>query len=253
MPRVIISGCNGRMGQVMTRMLEERKIEVVAGFDRQTDKLSTYPVYADPMEYGGDADVIVDFSVPDATDELLKYALQRRLPVVICTTGHSDEQLRNIEEASHTIPVFKSGNMSVGIILMANLMKKVAAVLGGNFDVEIIERHHRMKLDAPSGTAIMLADAVREGLDYEPEYIFERQSVRRQRGEHEIGISSLRGGTIVGEHSVVFAGTDEVLEFRHSAQSREVFANGAVTAALYISEITAPGIYDMNDALSSLL
>jgi len=254
MPKIIISGCNGRMGQVVSRMCAEREdCSVVAGFDLDTEKKNGYPVYADPMEYQGPADVVVDFSHPAALPALLAWCCRREIPLVVCTTGHSEEQLNGIREAAKHIPVFRSGNMSVGINLLAVLLKKAAAVLGDSFDVEIVERHHRMKLDAPSGTALMLADAVASALPHETEYVYERQSVRRPRGAKEIGISAIRGGTIVGEHEVIFAGTDEVIEFRHSALSREVFANGAVTAARYIATVKKPGLYDMNDALAELL
>lgn len=253
MPKIIISGCNGRMGQVVARMCAERGFEIVAGFNKHTEKTGKFPVYADPMEFSGSADVVIDFSNPSAISGLLSYCKNKKLPIVICTTGFSDEQLELIKAASEEIPVFKSGNMSVGINLLTALVKKAAAVLGENFDVEIVERHHHTKIDAPSGTAIMLADAAASALPHESEYVYERQSVRRVRGKNEIGISSVRGGSIVGEHEVIFAGTDEVLEFKHTAYSREVFANGAVTAAAFISGVTKPGMYDMNDALADIL
>lgn len=253
MPKIIISGCNGRMGQVVARMCAERGFEIVAGFNKHTEKTGKFPVYADPMEFSGSADVVIDFSNPSAISGLLSYCKSKKLPIVICTTGFSDEQLELIKAVSEEIPVFKSGNMSVGINLLTALVKKAAAVLGENFDVEIVERHHHTKLDAPSGTAIMLADAAASALPHESEYVYERQSVRRVRGKNEIGISSVRGGSIVGEHEVIFAGTDEVLEFKHTAYSREVFANGAVTAAAFISGVTKPGMYDMNDALADIL
>ncbi len=254
MPKIIISGCNGRMGQVVTRMCSERDgMEVVAGFDKNAVKLSTYPVYAEPMEFSGDADVIIDFSNSAALEPLLAYAEKRRIPAVICTTGHSPEQLEKINETSKKVPLFRSGNMSLGINLLTNLLKKVSAVLGTGYDVEIVERHHRMKVDAPSGTALMLADAVNSGLPYDAEYVYERQSVRRQRGDHEIGISAVRGGTIVGEHEVLFCGPDEVIEFKHTAYSREVFANGAIAAAEFMSNVKEPGLYDMNDVLAGKL
>ncbi len=252
--RVIVSGCNGRMGQVITRMCGEAPdMEVVAGFDLNTEKRGGYPVYADPMECRIPADVLIDFSNASMLDGLLRYCLQNRLPAVICTTGHSQEQLQALKSASEQVAMFRSGNMSLGINLLTNLLKKAAAVLGDGFDVEVLEAHHRTKVDAPSGTAIMLADAVKAGLPYEPEYVYERQSVRRQRGKQEIGISSIRGGTIVGEHEVLFCGQDEVVSFRHTAYSREVFANGAVRAARFLSKVEKPGLYDMNDVLAELL
>ena len=254
MLNVVISGCNGRMGQVVTRMCSQRDdMQVVAGFDRNTAQLSGYPVYAVPEEYTGPADVVIDFSNPSALSGLLAFCKARTIPVVLCTTGYSADQLEEIKAASQTVPVFKSGNMSVGINLLVKLVQKAAAVLGENFDVEVVERHHRMKVDAPSGTAVMLADAAASALPHESEYVYERQSVRQPRGKNEIGISSVRGGTIVGEHEVIFAGTDEVLELKHTAYSREVFANGAVTAARYMAGIKTPGMYDMSDALADVL
>ncbi|MBE6967490.1 MAG: 4-hydroxy-tetrahydrodipicolinate reductase [Ruminococcaceae bacterium] len=252
--RLIISGCNGRMGQAITRLCEQTSdIEIVAGLDVITEKRNGYPVFADPMECQIAADVLIDFSNATLLDQLLPYCLQRKLPAVICTTGHSPEQLNALESASKKLPLFRSGNMSLGINLITILLRKAAAVLGENFDVEIVEKHHHGKMDAPSGTAIMLADAVREGLSYEPEYVYERQSVRQPRGKQEIGISAVRGGTIVGEHEVLFCGQDEVITFKHTAYSREIFANGAITAARFLSKVNAPGLYDMNDALSDIL
>lgn len=252
--RLIISGCNGRMGQAITRLCEQTSdIEIVAGLDVITEKRNGYPVFADPMECQIAADVLIDFSNATLLNQLLPYCLQRKLPAVICTTGHSPEQLNALESASKKLPLFRSGNMSLGINLITILLKKAAAVLGENFDVEIVEKHHHGKMDAPSGTAIMLADAVREGLSYEPEYVYERQSVRQPRGKQEIGISAVRGGTIVGEHEVLFCGQDEVITFKHTAYSREIFANGAITAARFLSKVNAPGLYDMNDALSDIL
>lgn len=254
MTRVIISGCNGRMGQVVSTICEEKEnIKIVAGFDSKALKLRDYPVYADPMEFSGEADVIIDFSVPDSLKSLLAYCTAHKTPCILCTTGYSDEQLVQISNASKAIPIFKSGNMSLGINLLMSLVKKAAAILGESFDIEIVERHHRNKIDAPSGTALMLADALSSSLPYEPEYVYERQSVRQKRGSHEIGISAIRGGSIVGEHEVIFAGADEVIELKHAAYSRDVFASGAVAAAEYMSGITVPGMYDMNDMLSSSL
>ncbi|NLH00704.1 MAG: 4-hydroxy-tetrahydrodipicolinate reductase [Clostridiales bacterium] len=254
MPKIIISGCNGRMGQAVTRLCAEKEnITIVAGFDINAVKLSNYPVYADPMEFRGEADAVIDFSSPSSLDRLLSYCTLRNIPCVLCTTGYSDEQSAHILQASKSIPVFRSGNMSLGINLLTGLIKKAAAVLGENYDVEVVERHHRMKVDAPSGTALMLADAAASALPCKPEYVYDRHNIREKRSKNEIGISSVRGGTIVGEHEVIFAGTDEVIEFRHTAYSRDVFANGAIAAAVYLSEIKTPGIYDMNDVLSNIL
>lgn len=254
MPKIIISGCNGRMGQAITRLCAEREnVTIVAGFDVNAVKLSDYPVYADPMEYSGEADAVIDFSNPASLKNLLDYCTARNIPCILCTTGYSDEQLVQISHASGSIPVFRSGNMSLGINLLTGLIKKAASVLGENYDVEVVERHHRTKIDAPSGTALMLAEAAASSLPYESEYIYDRHSVRQKRAKNEIGISSVRGGTIVGEHEVIFAGTDEVIEFKHTAYSRDVFANGAIAAAVFLASIKTPGMYDMNDVLSSIL
>ncbi|MGI5984625.1 MAG: 4-hydroxy-tetrahydrodipicolinate reductase [Clostridiales bacterium] len=254
MPKIIISGCNGRMGQAITRLCAEREnVTIVAGFDVNAVKLSNYPVYADPMEYSGEADAVIDFSNPASLKNLLDYCTARNIPCILCTTGYSDEQLVQISHASESIPVFRSGNMSLGINLLTGLIKKAASVLGENYDVEVVERHHRTKIDAPSGTALMLAEAAASSLPYESEYIYDRHSVRQKRAKNEIGISSIRGGTIVGEHEVIFAGTDEVIEFKHTAYSRDVFANGAIAAAVFLASIKTPGMYDMNDVLSSIL
>ncbi len=254
MPKIIISGCNGKMGQNITRLCAGKKdITIVAGFDSNPVKLSNYPVYADPMEYSGEVDVVIDFSSPSTLAGLLNYCTARNLPCVLCTTGYSDSQLVQILHTSNSVPVFRSGNMSLGINLLTALVKKAAAVLGDGFDVEIVEKHHRMKVDAPSGTALMLADAVSSALPFESEYVYDRHDVRQSRGKNEIGISAVRGGTIVGEHEVIFAGTDEVIEFRHAAYSRDVFANGAITAAIFLANVKTPKMYDMNDVLSDVL
>jgi len=205
------------------------------------------------MEYSGEADAVIDFSNPASLKNLLDYCTARNIPCILCTTGYSDEQLVQISHASESIPVFRSGNMSLGINLLTGLIKKAASVLGENYDVEVVERHHRTKIDAPSGTALMLAEAAASSLPYESEYIYDRHSVRQKRAKNEIGISSIRGGTIVGEHEVIFAGTDEVIEFKHTAYSRDVFANGAIAAAVFLASIKTPGMYDMNDVLSSIL
>ncbi len=250
MPKIIISGCNGYMGRTVARIIgTDGGVEVAAGFDVNTEKTGEFPVYADPMEFGGRADAIVDFSSPAALDALLGYAALKKTPLVLCTTGYDETQLGRIRETSEKIPVFKSGNMSVGINLMIDLIKKSCAFLGAAYDVEIVESHHRRKVDAPSGTALMLADAARGALPYDADYVYERQSARKPRENNEIGISSIRGGTIVGEHKIVFAGLDEVLEIRHTAYSREIFAAGAVKAAKFMATVTKPGLYDMQDLL----
>ncbi len=250
MLKLIISGCNGRMGQALAAACRaDDGVTVVAGLDINAVKLSDFPVYSDPMEFGGSADVVVDFSNPAALPSLLSYCLGRSLPLVICTTGYSEDQLAMIESAAKTIPVFRSANMSIGINLLMGLVKKAAEALGEDFDIEIVERHHNKKIDAPSGTALMLADAAAEGLASSPEYIYERNSVRKERGKNEIGISAVRGGTIPGEHEVIFAGSNEVIEFKHTIYSREVLASGAVRAAKYLKDQIEPRIYNMTDVL----
>ena len=252
MLKMIVSGCNGHMGQcVVCGCAELEGVEIVAGFNRTPVKKNCFEVYSDPMSYEGPADVVVDFSNPANLDGLLEFCLLRKIPIVLCTTGYSEEQLKDIEKAAARIPVFKSGNMSLGINLMMQLVKRPSAVLGESFDVEIVEKHHRRKVDAPSGTALMLADAAASSLPYKAEEVFERHSVRQPRRREEIGISSIRGGTIVGEHSVLFCGRDEIIEIKHTALSREVFAVGAVDAAAFMAERTQPGMYDMSDVIAS--
>jgi 4-hydroxy-tetrahydrodipicolinate reductase len=250
MLKMIISGCNGSMGRTVARLAAaDAAIEVVAGFDVNTVKTDTFPVYADPMEFGGQADVAVDFSNPSALIGLLRYCVHKKLPIVLCTTGYDEQQLQAIREASEKVPVFRTGNLSVGINLALDLIKRACAFLGDGFDVEIVERHHRRKVDAPSGTALMLADAAKSALPYDAAYVFERESVRQPRAKTEIGISSVRGGTIVGEHEIIFAGLDEVIEIKHTAYSRDVFAVGAVRAAKFMAGKKKPRMYDMSDLL----
>ena len=253
MIRLIISGCNGYMGRVVAGIAQaDPEISVAAGFDINTNERDGFPVYADPMEFSGGADVIVDFSSPVALEWLLEYGTSKKTPLVLCTTGYTPEQLLSIEKAAEQIPVFMSANMSLGINLLTDLIRRACAVLGGAYDVEIVERHHRRKVDAPSGTALMLADAAAAALPYDPEYVFERESVRQPRGAGEIGISSVRGGTIVGQHEIIFAGADEVIELKHTASSRDIFAAGAVRAAKFIAAADAPGLYNMSNVLGSI-
>lgn len=252
MLKIGLCGCNGRMGKVITDIVSKKgNMQIVAGFDTYTANLADYPVYADVKEYTGACDVIIDFSNPASLDSLLVYCQESKTPVVICTTGHSKEQLDAMRAASANIPVFRSGNMSIGINLLMDLLRKCAAVLGDGFDVEITEKHHNQKVDAPSGTALMLADAVSEALPYDAEYVYDRHSRREKRPAHEIGLHSIRGGTIVGEHEVLFAGRDEMIEIRHTALSREVFAVGAVDAAAFLASQTQPGMYDMSDVIAA--
>lgn len=252
MPKILLSGCNGRMGRAITEICASKPdMKIVAGFDLNTVQQSDYPVYVSFTDYTGDADVLIDFSNAAITNDLLAYCINRKLPVVICTTGHSPEQLESIKAASHKIPVFRSGNMSIGINLILELLRQCANVLGTDYDVEIVEAHHNQKLDAPSGTALMLAQAVSEALLYDPVYTYDRHTRRQTRPAHEIGIHSVRGGTIVGEHQVMFCGRDEVIEIKHTALSREVFAAGAVSAATFLANQTQPGLYQMRDVIAA--
>ena len=252
MTKIIMNGCNGKMGQVITRLVsEDNECEIVAGFDVNDSIENTYPVFTNPDEFTGDADVIIDFSHPSALTTVLNYCKKRKLPVILATTGYTDEQKKEFTEASKEIPVFFSANMSLGINLIIALAKKATKLLEGNFDIEIVERHHNQKIDAPSGTALAIADAIDETLSYPAEYVYDRHAVRIKRKPTEIGIHAVRGGTIVGDHEVIFAGTDEVIELKHSAHSKEVFAVGAIKAAKFMSDKPA-GMYSMNDLISTL-
>lgn len=252
--KVLISGCSGHMGRVVAQLCREAAdVEIAAGFDLLGQKAEDHPVYSSPADFQGRADALVDFSSPAALPALLEFGTVRHIPLVLATTGYSEEQLAAIGAAAKVIPIFRSGNMSLGINVLSSLVRKAATVLGEGFDVEIVERHHRRKVDAPSGTALMLAQAAAEGLPYQPDYVCERQSVRRPRGKAEIGISSVRGGNIVGDHEVIFAGRDEVIELKHSAMSREVFASGALRAARFLATVEKPGLYSMEDLVGQIL
>ncbi len=251
MLQIVISGCNGKMGQVVEQICTaDPEISVAAGFDVNPAGRA-YPVYAVPSNYSGKADCVSDFSSPKALDGLLAYCLDRKVPVVLATTGYSEEQLAQIDEAAKQIPVFRSANMSLGINVLLELVKQAAAVLGDSYDIEIVEQHHNRKVDAPSGTALMIADAAQEALNYDAAYNYGRHDRRDPRPKNEIGISSVRGGTIVGVHEVIFAGRDEVIEIKHTAMSREIFANGAVKAAKYMAAVSAPGLYNMGQLVAA--
>lgn len=253
MIKLAISGCNGHMGRVVESICaDDPNISIVAGFDILGTGSHEFKVYSTPDKFPGDADVVIDFSSPAALNGLLNFSKSRKIPLVLATTGYSEVQLNTIEEAAKTVPIFRSGNMSLGINLLMELVKRAATVLEDGYDVEIIERHHHRKVDAPSGTAIMLAQAAAEGLPYAPEYVYDRHDVRKAREKKEVGISSVRGGTIVGDHTVIFAGRDEVIELSHSAQSREVFASGAVRAAKFLANIETPGLYSMADLVAAV-
>lgn len=244
---ILLSGCNGKMGRVIAKAIAERDdCKVVAGIDLNTDASMGFPVFANVAECSVDADVIIDFSHPSVTIPLLDWACEKGIPVMAATTGLGKEQLDAINAASQKIPVFFSANMSLGISLLTELAKKAARVLGNDFDIEIIEKHHNQKVDAPSGTALMLADAISKELPQEPQYVYDRHSRRAKRSKNEIGIHAIRGGTIVGEHDILFAGHDETITLSHSATSKEVFGTGAINAALFLAG-KKPGLYNMAD------
>ncbi len=250
MVRIIMHGCNGKMGQVITGIVAgDADAEIVAGIDMVDNRDNGYPVFTNIYDCDVEADVIVDFAAAAAVDNLLNYTLERKIPVVLCTTGLSKEQLEKVKETSAEVAILKSANMSLGINTLMKLLKDAANVFApAGYDIEIVEKHHNQKLDAPSGTAIALADAINEARDNEYEYVYDRSQVRQKRGKKELGISAVRGGTIVGEHEVLFAGIDEVIEFKHTAYSKSVFAKGAVEAAKFLKE-KKPGMYDMADVI----
>lgn len=247
-----MNGYNGKMGKVICNLVGNNKeCEIVAGIDI-TSNNATFPTYMNIKDCDMPADVIIDFSTAKAVDDILNYAVEKKLPIVICTTGLSEQTLNNINEASKVIPVFKSANMSIGINLISNLIKKAAFVLNEEgFDIEIIEKHHNQKIDSPSGTSLLLADSINEEKNNKYNYIYDRTNIREKRTSNEIGILSMRGGTIVGEHSVIFAGKDEIIEFKHTALSKDIFAVGAVKAAKYIIGKT-PGIYNMKNVMEDI-
>lgn len=250
MIRVILHGCNGRMGRVVTEMIAtDDTLEIVAGVDTYTALSNTYPVFESIGKCDIEADVVIDFSSAAAVDALLDYCVEKRLPVILCSTGLSKEQLAKVEESAKKTAVLKSANMSLGINLLMKLLKDAARTLSpAGYDIEIMEKHHNQKLDAPSGTAIALADSINEAVGNSLEYVYDRSQVRKKRDAKELGISAVRGGTIVGDHDVLFAGVDEVIEFSHRAYSRSVFAKGAVEAAKFLAGKEA-GRYDMSDVV----
>lgn len=247
--KVILSGYSGAMGHVVRELAKSNgDITIVAGIDHKPDDSGTFPVVADPMAIDIEADVIIDFSHPSLLDGLIAFAKDRSLPIVVCTTGLDADQIAFLEEASKVIPIFRSGNMSFGIHLLQDILKQYTKLLADTYDIEIIEQHHRRKVDAPSGTALMLADTIADCLAEKPSYVLGRAGTSAKRSPGEIGIHAIRGGTIVGEHSVIFAGEDELIEIRHSAQSRRLFASGALKAAAFMSQ-AGPGLYTMTDVI----
>ena len=246
-------GANGRMGKVISGLVAaDPDAEIVAGVDIAPGD-AAYPIYTDLADVKEEADVVIDFSTAKIVDHLLDAAAAKKLPVVLCTTGLSEEQLENVRKMSREIPILKSANMSLGINTLTGLLKSATKVFGNaGFDIEIVERHHNQKLDAPSGTAIMLADAINDAAGGQYEYVYDRSDRREKRGKKELGISAVRGGTIPGTHEIIFAGPDEVIELRHVAYSRSIFGNGALSAAKYLAG-RKPGMYDMNDVIASMI
>lgn len=247
--KIFMSGCNGRMGRVICGLAAEAPdLEVVAGYDLMADPSAPFPVYTTAADCREDFDVIIDFSNTAALPSLFELIRQTGKPAVICTTGLDAGLKAELDKLALTSAIFVSGNMSLGINLLISLAQKAAAILYPEFDIEIVEAHHRMKVDAPSGTALMLADAINETLDGQLEYVYDRSQVRQKRSQTELGIHAIRGGTIVGEHSVIFAGSEETITLHHSAQSRQVFARGAVAAARFLAGKPA-GRYAMKDLI----
>lgn len=250
MVKMIMHGCNGKMGQVITKIVkEDANAEIVAGIDKYMGIPNDYPVFESIDKCDVEADVVIDFSNAAAVDGLLDYCVEKQIPVVLCTTGLSEEQLNKVKEVSKKVAVLKSANMSLGVNMLLKLLQDATKILApAGFDIEIVERHHNQKVDAPSGTALAMADSINEVLNQEYTYTYDRSQVRKKRDKKEIGISAVRGGTIVGEHEVIYAGEDEVIEFKHTAHSKAVFAKGAVEAGKFLKGKGA-GLYDMKDVI----
>lgn len=250
MIKILMHGCNGRMGQMISGLVrDEEEMMIAAGVDTYQGVSNEYPVFGSIDACEDDVDVVIDFSNAAAADAVMEYCAKRQIPLVFCTTGLSEEQLQKLEDTAKQTAVLKSANMSLGINLLLKLLKDAAKVLApAGYDIEIVEKHHNQKLDAPSGTALALADSINEAMDGSYVYTYDRSQVRRKREKKEIGISAVRGGTIVGEHEVLFAGLDEVIELKHTAYSRSVFGKGAVEAARFLAGKPA-GMYDMSDVI----
>lgn len=247
MTNIILCGCNGKMGHAVQNLVHQREeCSIVAGVDITPQEASPFPVYASLEAVQEQAQVVVDFSNPSALSSILEYCRSHPgTAAVLCTTGYSAKQTQEIQKAAKELPLFYSRNMSLGVNLLIELAKKAESVLGDGFDVEIVEMHHNQKIDAPSGTALMIADAINQVRENSMQYVYDRHSQRKKREKKEIGLHSVRGGSIVGEHQVIFAGQSEVLTLSHSAQSKELFAVGAVNAALFMN-CKGPGLYDMS-------
>lgn len=250
MVKVIISGCNGKMGKVLAKVLADQKdLSIVAGIDKNVEgRPHPFPVYADVSSCKEKADVLIDFSHYSALPGLIQYCLETKTPLVVATTGLDEEVLKSLLDASHSIPVFQTGNMSLGINVLTDLAKKATQALGDTFDIEIIEKHHNQKLDAPSGTAYLIANGINEAAKDQKEFVYGRHGKADARKNTDIGIHAIRGGTIVGEHTVIFAGPDEIIEIKHTALSKNIFALGAIKAAKFLVN-QENGFYNMNDIL----
>ena len=251
MINILLSGCSGKMGRVISALVsEDANAKIVGGIDLVDDATLSFPVFSSPDKVTVNADVIIDFSHPSCLEPIMNYSAQNKIPVVVCTTGLSPEQKAYMASKATETAVFFSANMSLGVNVLIDLAKKATTVLEDNFDIEILEAHHNRKLDAPSGTALYIADSINEVCKESKEYVYDRHSVRKKREKREMGIHAIRGGTIVGEHTVIFAGNDEIIELKHTALSRDVFAEGAIAAAKFMVG-KAPGMYDMNDLIAS--
>lgn len=251
MINILMSGCNGKMGQVISRLTSESDdLKIAAGFDLNNTINNPYPVFTSLNDCTVKVDVIIDFSNPAALEGLLKFATKNSVPIVIATTGLTQANINMLEAASKKIPVFFSANMSIGVNLLIDLVKKAAKILEGNFDIEIVEKHHNQKIDAPSGTALAIADAINTSLMQKQEYVYDRHSRRKKRSKTEIGIHAVRGGTIVGDHSVIFAGNDEIIEINHTATSKEIFGVGSLRAAKFLFGKCA-GMYNMKNLIEA--
>ncbi len=249
MTRIIMTGCNGKMGKNISEIVAaDEDAKIVAGVDI-SEEIRDYPVYKKIGDVKEEADVVIDFSTPKVLDEILSFAVEKQIPTVLCTTGYSAEQIEQINQTANKVALLRSANMSLGINTMIKVMETVAKTLAdAGFDIEIVEKHHNQKLDAPSGTALALADAINRELDNDYAYKYDRSTLREKRPKKEIGISAVRGGTIVGEHEVIFAGTDEVIEFKHTAYSKAIFGKGAVQAAKFLKGKNA-GLYSMKNVI----
>ncbi|MGI6778663.1 MAG: 4-hydroxy-tetrahydrodipicolinate reductase [Acetivibrionales bacterium] len=252
MIKILLSGCNGKMGQVITRLASgDESLAIVAGYDIVNSNNTPYPVFDNLSSCNTEIDVIIDFSNPAALKRLLDFSTSRGIPLVMATTGLSQSEQKLLIDASKQIPLFFSANMSLGVNLLYDLVKRAARVLEENFDIEIVERHHNQKIDAPSGTALAIAESINSILDEKLQYVFDRHSRRKKRSKNEIGLHSVRGGSIVGDHSVIFAGNDEIIELNHRAMSKDIFGNGALKAAKFLCG-KKPGLYTMTDLIAAL-